>query len=90
MNIQIEILTKSKLWIKDGLWNNINPFYGASTEYIEKNKDFAKRVYSDIFNFQIVPSYVAIEAEKLGIDVVESVGIIKPMENYNLLKELRI
>ena len=62
---QLGILTGMMLWNKDGKWNNVNPFYGASKNKVGGNLDFAKKVYRDVFN-SFLSSFVIMKAKQLG------------------------
>ena len=50
---------------EENFWS-INPFYGASMEYVKENFKYAKEVYKKIFQ-NFVSSYVISKELELGI-----------------------
>ena len=63
--MQYKILTS--MMIKHITYNDINPFYQASKQYILENMEFAKKVYKDVVERFISVAWIPVHAKDLGI-----------------------
>ena len=96
MTAQFKILTGMKAWYRKEKDPVPNPFFKKSKTEVLANFEYAKQIYSDIFNYQVIPAWCEMQAHERGIvcpnQIIQAIkdGTIPPFPNYQELKEFKI